>query len=527
MSVGDKIQIGTGANKEIRSIAAIVIPTKPETPTASSPFARFIDPSAPTTIWQPVPDGPVITIPPGSTNIPVTSIVGFKPGQKMAIGYGATYPAVAQGLEKYEVVTITKVGKPGTQAYLSADAKAGSTNIKVSSVEDISVGDKIRLDIDSKGHGIETVTVTKVGTKSVRGPGRGPITNMEDQGTGLTLAEPLKFDHSANLPFSVKGTGISFEPATAFAHSSNEPVQLLGNIIKLDKPLSNNHEINDVVRDEKVITSGYQQARQPDQWFGGPELSESAGSMLLRDASGNIVYGLNYGGIVDPWLAEGYQGVSGSGKSGNYVSSPGTGRGFRFGAPVSQPNRSAGRFPDGFDNDDNQQDFRLQTSATLAAPSAVGSDNIKVSSVSGFSIGQKVIIDAGTNSEIGIIATIGTAGATTLASPAEVGNTLLLVKGVEGFSEGQSIFIGEGAKHEVAFISSIHPVRRRFRNPNNNTFDSINVTVPLKYAHSIDAPVSGSGITLASPLAKTHEIGTRVANNIPTPGKPNQYAKKP
>ena len=112
-------------------------------------------------MWQPLPDGPVITIPKGSTNVPVTSVVGFEAGQKMAIGYGATYPLLHKSIEKYEVVTVTKVGKPGTQAWLSMDAKAGDTNIKVSSVANISVGDKIRLDIDSKGHGIETVTVTQ------------------------------------------------------------------------------------------------------------------------------------------------------------------------------------------------------------------------------------------------------------------------------------------------------------------------------------------------------------------------------
>ena len=66
------------------------------------------------------------------------------------------------------MVTVTAVGKPGTQAWLAADANAGDTNIKVSSVANISVGDKIRLDIDSVGHGIETVTVTRVGTQSSR-----------------------------------------------------------------------------------------------------------------------------------------------------------------------------------------------------------------------------------------------------------------------------------------------------------------------------------------------------------------------
>ena len=175
MSVGDVIEIGTGSAMEKRTIVSLTAPAQPETP--ASPFGGGPrgGPRGSTTVWQPLPDGPVITIPEGSNNIPVTSVNGFEAGQKMAIGYGATYPTVAQAIEKYEVVTITNVGKPGTQAWLSMDAKAGDTNIKVSSVENISVGDKIRLDIDSEGHGIETVTVTSVGTQSVRSTFNGPL----------------------------------------------------------------------------------------------------------------------------------------------------------------------------------------------------------------------------------------------------------------------------------------------------------------------------------------------------------------
>ena len=77
-------------------------------------------------------------------------------------------PPSPKALERYEVATVTAVGKPGTQAFLGADAPAGSTNIKVTSVANISAGDKIRLDIDSVGHGIETVTVTHVGTQASR-----------------------------------------------------------------------------------------------------------------------------------------------------------------------------------------------------------------------------------------------------------------------------------------------------------------------------------------------------------------------
>ena len=346
MSNGDMIEIGTGSIKESLKIVSITAPSAPEAPVSPIGFGRR-GPLGTTTVWQPLPDGPVIDIPAGSNNIPVTSVAGFEVGQKMAIGYGAGYPAVAQAIEKYEVVTITEVGKQGTQAWLSMDAKAGDKNIKVSSVENISVGDKIRLDIDSEGHGIETVTVTHVGTQSVRSTFNGPLKDTEDPGTGLDLAEPLKFNHASNMPFSVNGTGISFQPSTAFVHSSNEPVLALRYSINLDQPLANDHEIDDVVSDEKVTTAGYQGAKEPDQWFGGPALSASAGNMVLRDADGNVVDGLNYGGLVDPWAAEGYQAASGAGASGCYVPSPSMSRGFRIGpsAPASQPDRSAGRYP--------------------------------------------------------------------------------------------------------------------------------------------------------------------------------------
>ena len=527
MSAGDMIEIGAGSAVESRKIVSIATPPVAEQP--ETPFRRRSAPGSPTIVWQPLPDGPVITIPKGSTNIPVSSVDGFEVGQKMAIGYGATYPAVAQAIEKYEVVTITKVGKPGTQAYLSMDAKVGDTNIKVSSVENISVGDKIRLDIDSKGHGIETVTVKRVGTKSSRNTLGGPLTDKDDPGTGLDLAEPLKFNHSSNIPFSVRGTGISFEPATVFDHSSNEPVLPLGFVIVLDQPLTGNHDIDEVVRDPKVVTAGYQGAHLPNQWFGGPALSASAGNMMLRDASGNVVDGLNYGGLVDPWAAEGYQAASGTGANGCSVPSPGMYRGFRWWLPVttSQPNRSAGRYPDGADSDNNCRDFLLQNTTKLAASSPAGSNNIKVTSVEDFNIGQKIFIDAGENSEIAVIAAIGTSGATSVGTSTMVGSTDILVGSVEGFSAGQTITIDKGAKREKAVIASIVAGRRRFGRPNNNPIDTIKVAEPLTKVHDAGAEVSGSGITLTAPLKKSHDNGTQVDSNLPTPGEPNQYTGKP
>jgi Alpha-L-arabinofuranosidase B, catalytic./NPCBM-associated, NEW3 domain of alpha-galactosidase. len=530
MSVGDAIEIDNGSSKEIHKIAAIGTTAGPGEPKTPSPFGggRPVEPGTPTTLWQPLPDGRVITIPKGSTNVPVTNVDGFEVGQKMAIGYGATYPAVAQAIEKYEVVTITIVGKPGTQAWLSTDAKAGDTNIRVSSVTNISVGDKIRLDIASKGHGTETVTVTRVGTQSARSASRGPLTATDDPGTGLELAEPLKFNHSSNIPFSVRGTGISFEPAAAFAHSSNEPLLPLGTGITLDSPLSNDHAINAVVRDPMVTTAGYQETAVPNQWFGGPALSSGAGNMILHDAAGNVVDGLNYGGLVDPWTAEGYQAASGASESGCYVPSPGANRGFRM-APTSttQPDRSAGRFPDGADSDFNCRDFLLQNTITLLAATPAGSNNIKVASVADFTVGQKIIIGTGANSETAVIKTIGTTGGTTVSSATQTGTKFIPVVSVEGFSAGQTITIDSDANLETAVVASTTGGRRRFGFRGTAPVDTITVTSPLAILHNVGAQVSGSGITLNAPFTKAQEKGAQVASNIPTPGEPNQYIRKP
>jgi hypothetical protein len=51
--------------------------------------------------------------------------------------------------------------------------------------------------------------------------------------------------------------------------------------------------------------------------------------------------------------------------------------------------------------------------------------------------------------------------------------------------------------------------------------------MPLAIEHAVGAQVSGSGITFASPLTKAHDNGAQVASYLPTPGAPNQYARRP
>ena len=553
ISAGDEVSIDTGSGAETRKIAGI----------GTAATTR-------TTLWQPVPD-PVLTIPVGSTNVPVTSVAGFAVGEKIALGYGATYPTVARTIEKYEVATVTEVGKPGTQAYLASDAAAGATNIQVTSAANISAGDKIRLDIDSVGHGIETVTITKVGTqanhttlsanaesgatnikvRSVNGFAVGgkiiigtpvnqktyTITAVAKQmpggtgvditpafteahangesvvslGTGLELAAPLQFDHAANLPFSDRGTGISFAPATAFVHLSNEPVQAIGTGITLDRALARDHSIDTAVHDAKVTTAGYQGAPAPNQWFGGPILFANdgvfggrimpvrAGNMVLRDPSGLVVDSLNYGLIVDPWAAEGYQATSGSTESGCRVAAPGAGT-------------SAGRFPDGHDTDSNCTDFQSEPATVLAASSEPGGTNLKVASVAGFVPGQPIRIDTDANLETAVIATVGTAGGTTVATAINAGATEIPVAAITGFAAGQSITIGNGSSVEDASVTAA-----------NRFGATLTVAAPLRFAQAVGAPVSGTGITVTPALKQAHASGAQVAGRVSTPSAPNQY----
>jgi hypothetical protein len=346
-------------------------------------------------------------------------------------------------------------------------------------------------------------------------------------GTGLDLAAPLKFNHAANLPFSNRGTGIGFRPATAFAHSSNEPVQALGTGITLDSPLAKNHEINSVVRDAAVTTAGYQGTPAPNQWFGGPELTTQSpifgrtisvkeGSIVLRDANGLVVDSLNYGGLVDPWAAAGYQAISGIGKSGCFAPSPGTIASSDIFASAGAVTASTGRFPDGANSDSNCADFLAQATATLSVASTAGATNLKVASVASFDAGQTVRIDAGTQLETAVIATVGTPGATTVRTATEADATKILVAGVTGFSEGQEITIDSGENVETAVIASVFPW-----NP-----PSIDIKAPLTHAHAAGAQLSGSGITLTTTLNHAHAIGAPIANDVPTPGAPNKFHRR-
>ena len=454
--------------------------------------------AAMTTIFIPVSTGPWITIPAGSTNLPVTNATGFAVGQKIGIDVGGNF----------ELSTVTAVGKASTQTTLAASAVKGATNIKVAANANMTVGDTLTIGTGERG---ELATITSIGATGA-------------SGTGVNLTTPLRFDHVSGIDVSDVGTGISFLPATRFPHISGDTVQALGGGITLERPLTMGHAYGAPVHSALTSTEGYQGPPSPNQWFGGT-LSARAGAITLLDAGGvavvdAIVYGSQQssssanGTITSPEIAtlEADQG-----KGGCIAVVPSVGRGAGPAATAAGIiNKSLGRFPDGRDADNLCGDFKMQAATTVAAASVAGATNIKVASVADLAVGQTIVIDTGTNMENAVIATVGTPGATSAGTATNVGATVIPVGSTAGFSAGQTILIDNGVAQETAAVASISGGGR-------GGGAAINLSAPLKVAHAAGAQISGSGVTVAAALTKAHATGVQVAGSVPTPGAPNQY----
>ena len=138
--------------------------------------------------------------------------------------------------------------------------------------------------------------------------------------------------------------------------------------------------------------------------------------------------------------------------------------------------------------------------------------------MSDFAAGQTITIDIGVALETALIATVGTPGSTMVRTATDVGSTVIPVASAIGFSAGQTVTIDSDTNHEMAVVAAVAGGRGGF---------SITVAEPLARAHSAGAQLSGSGITLTAPLTKAHVSGAQAVVNLPTPGAPNQYYRRP
>jgi beta-galactosidase GanA len=102
------------------------------------------------------------------------------------------------------------------------------------------------------------------------------------------------------------------------------------------------------------------------------------------------------------------------------------------------------------------------TPTPLSAPVSPGATSINVASVNGFAVGQQIAIGTGPTAETATVTSVGTAatGATQLYAPASAGDTTVHVANAAGFTVGQPIAIGTGANYsaggfEQATVTSV------------------------------------------------------------------------
>jgi hypothetical protein len=339
--------------------------------------------TAMTTVFVPVSTGPWLKLPAGSTNLPVTSADGFEVGQKMSIDIGGNS----------ELVTITAVGKAGTQTTLAEAANAGATHIKLAANANLTVDDTLTVGTGARKELVAVKTIISVSVAPAGG-GRGGFGAAAGGGGGgaageIELAAPLKFDHMQGVEVSDVGTGICFAPATRFPHTSGDAMQALGSGLTLDRALAKSHEYGAPVVNPLATAGSYQGPPAPNQWFGNP-LSASAGSIALLDASGKVLLdGMVFGSrqssssangtVASPEIAtlEGDQSQGGS-----IVVVPSSGRGGpgRGAAPAGATNQSVGRVSDGLDTGNNGADFQLQT--PTPGTTNQGTERIKATHIS-------------------------------------------------------------------------------------------------------------------------------------------------
>ena len=233
--------------------------------------------TAMTTVFVPVSTGPWLTIPAGSTNLPVTSATGFAVGQKIGIDVGGSY----------EVATVTEVGKAATQTTLVGGGNRG---------RDQHPGRGQRQHDGRRypdgRHGRPQGTRHDQEHRQFRcapGGGRGGRGGFGGGGSGggWKLAAPLRFDHMAGVDVSDVGTGISFSPATRFAHRSGDAVQALGSGITLDRRSGREPRVRRGRGQPPGHDGGLPGAAGARSMVREP-LSTSAGSIALMDASGTV-----------------------------------------------------------------------------------------------------------------------------------------------------------------------------------------------------------------------------------------------
>ena len=166
-----------------------------------------------TKIFIPVSTAPKSVFKAGSTNLPVTSVDGLQAGQKIGIDLGG----------KYEEVTLTKVGTPGTQTVLVGPAKAGDKTLNLEVTANLSVGMEITIGTGQRKEVRKVTKVVKVSQAPAPRRGFGQQSQPHEPGV-VEIDRPLSIDQIAGVDVWAFGTGIEFTPALRYDHMSGDAI---------------------------------------------------------------------------------------------------------------------------------------------------------------------------------------------------------------------------------------------------------------------------------------------------------------
>ena len=166
-----------------------------------------------TKIFIPVSTAPKSVFKAGSTMLPVTSVDGLQAGQKIGIDLGG----------KYEEVTLTKVGTPGTQTVLVGPAKAGDKTLNLEVTANLTEGMEITIGTGQRKEVRKVTKVVKVSQASAPRRGFGQQVQPNEPGV-VEIDKSLEIDQIAGVDVWAFGTGIEFTPALRYDHMSGDAI---------------------------------------------------------------------------------------------------------------------------------------------------------------------------------------------------------------------------------------------------------------------------------------------------------------
>ena len=253
--------------------------------------------------------------------------------------------------------------------------------------------------------------------------------------------------------------------------------------------------------------------------------------MVLRDAAGLVVDSLNYGGLVDPWAAEGYQGTSPG--SGSCVAAPSAGgrRLRRAGRSGRRARSERGPLPGRRRHRQQLQRFPVADRHRLWRLIRPPARTISKSPAwQTLPPARRLLLIRARTARPPSSRRLARRAAPRWALPPTWARPLSLSPARQALAPARPspLTVARTSRRRLSPPSpaavavagaALAAVGWRWRQP-------ITVAAPLTIAHAVGAQVSGTGITFTTALTKAHASGAQVGSSGPTPGAPNQFGQE-